>query len=398
MRGDHSGQVMLTCAFLFAIILVIITLMLNNVIYSNNVAYLGFMGQSGYEQRAIKEATIDESMLAYEQTGGDPVKFQQYMNDYAKAVNSMTVAEGLYITVEPSATPRPISGPSMTYQATDTRLNIFEKNFNYTYRITTNYEYNSGAATPTPTPSATPTPAGGVPRIVMGTNKTTIVPDGNDFTLIYVQVSDQDTNIPMGDVRVNLHATEGEFQDLLSGSPITSAVTDSNGKATFRYLSLMQGTQTLYASNGTAVSNSVIINCQPIIPPGISTHPPSVGSPSATHTDKRSGKVTLDYITVTVPITIDPGTYVFGDFTVRVTIAGATNLQMLSSGDIRNIYERHDISGPGGYSNTVSAKLLWIDKTKPYSVTLNIVITANDKIDNVAYSYTTTRTYSGPPP
>ncbi|CAJ35795.1 hypothetical protein [Methanocella arvoryzae] len=397
-NDDTRGQVMLTCAFLFAIILVIITLMLNNVIYSNNMAYLGFMGQSGYEQRAIKEATIDEAQLAYEQTGGDPIKFRQYMNDYARAVNSMTVAEGIYITVSPSAAPKPVGGPSTTYQATDTRLDIFEKNFNYTYRITTNYHYNPGGATPTPTPSATPTPGVTKPLIVMGTNKTTIEPDGNDFSLIYVQVTDQDTNLPLENIRVSLHATAGEFQDMLSGSPITAAVTDANGKATFRYLSLVPGMQSLHATNGTVSSNTVIIDCQPVIPPGTSAHPPSVGAPTASHESKKKGQVIFEYITVKVPVTVDPGTYDFDDFTVKVSIAGATNLELLSSGDISGIYEKHGIDGPEGYSKTVSARLHWIDPATPYSVTLNIEITAIDKIANVAYSYTTTRTYSGPPP
>jgi hypothetical protein len=223
------------------------------------------------------------------------------------------------------------------------------------------------------------------------------VPNGNDYALIFIQASDQLTNLPLQNVMVNLHATNGEFQDM-GGNPVTNVVTDSYGRAILRYLSLVQGKQTLYATFNGATSNSVIIDCQPYVPPGSSTHPPSIGSPTASYSDRKSGHITLDYVTVSVPVTIDPGTYDFGNFNVRVTVRDTTNLRLLSSGDLSNIYERHDLTGPGGYSNTVSAKLNWIDTAQPYSVTLDIVITAYDRMNNIALTQAQTVTYSGPPP
>ncbi len=53
LRSDKSGQVMLATAFLMAIVLTFIALMLNNVVYYNNISYTGLMDQ-GYDDISIK--------------------------------------------------------------------------------------------------------------------------------------------------------------------------------------------------------------------------------------------------------------------------------------------------------------------------------------------------------
>ena len=63
---DDSGQVMLTNAILFAIIIIVISLMLNNIIYATNVAYIGFMDGSKYEDLSIRQMTTKEATCAFQ--------------------------------------------------------------------------------------------------------------------------------------------------------------------------------------------------------------------------------------------------------------------------------------------------------------------------------------------
>ena len=49
---------MLTSAFLLAITLTLIALMLNNIIYFNNISEMGFMDHSGYDDVSIKNMVI----------------------------------------------------------------------------------------------------------------------------------------------------------------------------------------------------------------------------------------------------------------------------------------------------------------------------------------------------
>jgi hypothetical protein len=65
MFNDKSGQLMLISAFMLAMMVVTISLLLNNVIYSSNLAYDGFMDQSRYDNLCYKQVTANEMNYAY---------------------------------------------------------------------------------------------------------------------------------------------------------------------------------------------------------------------------------------------------------------------------------------------------------------------------------------------
>ncbi|OPY27984.1 MAG: Calx-beta domain protein [Methanocella sp. PtaU1.Bin125] len=94
---DDSGQVLLTSAIIFALIIVVIALMLNNIIYATNVAYVGFMDGSKYEDLSIRQMTANEAAGAFQKYNGMDVIRSQYMNDYLKALNYLTNSKGKYI-------------------------------------------------------------------------------------------------------------------------------------------------------------------------------------------------------------------------------------------------------------------------------------------------------------
>jgi len=125
MLKDRSGQLMLISALLLAMMVVAITLMLNNVIYSSNMAYVGFMDQSRYDDLAYKQATSREAIYAYSAETTDPL-FVKHMEDYEKALNNITSMKGQYVDLDSQITS---TGP-MTHTRTLTQLSIYGKDSN----------------------------------------------------------------------------------------------------------------------------------------------------------------------------------------------------------------------------------------------------------------------------
>jgi pimeloyl-ACP methyl ester carboxylesterase len=115
MGKDKSGQVMLISAFMLAIVVVAITLMLNNVIYSSNMAYVGYMDQSRYDDLSYKQATANEATYAHYAYVSDSAKYGTYMDDYKKCLNNLSSAKGGYIeltsSTSPATNPLPLPDP-----------------------------------------------------------------------------------------------------------------------------------------------------------------------------------------------------------------------------------------------------------------------------------------------
>lgn len=145
---DDSGQVMLTNAILFAIIIIMITLMLNNIIYATNVAYVGFMDGTKYEDLSIRQMTTKEAAGAFHDylpSSTDPLDENnvntrsRYISDYVTAVNNLTNSKGKYVEIlnRYYAPPNPPSYLGLKVTQTHWDLVITNKDSKVTYTIST---------------------------------------------------------------------------------------------------------------------------------------------------------------------------------------------------------------------------------------------------------------------
>ncbi|WP_424357867.1 hypothetical protein [Methanocella sp. MCL-LM] len=147
-RKDDAGQVILTCAILLAIIIVIIALMLNNIIYATNVAYLGFMDGSKYEDISIKQMTIKEAARSYNNEHVGSVR-TQYMDNYFTAINYLTNSKGKYVDYSRE------NLPFITLPTTETSWNLIitDKDSTVKYLLLTG-KPSGGTPPAQPIPSA----------------------------------------------------------------------------------------------------------------------------------------------------------------------------------------------------------------------------------------------------
>lgn len=403
LRDDSSGQALLTFGFLFAITITIIALMLNNIIYTNNQAYIGFMDQSQYSDQSIKSATANQVAGAYMDSKGDLASFTACMDNYTRAMNIVLMTKGRYIELTPlTVVPMPASGPDQTYAATLSRLTIREQDSFKSYLIETNYTYRSVAPLPTPMPAPGPAPASTVVRV--GSNRTEITANGNDFALIVIEAMNGATNMPASFIQVDLHSDGGEFHEYEGTIPVNSVVTDVNGKALVKYLTLVTGAITINASVGPApntgsknLSDNVTILCTDIIVPGACSHVVNINAPTLSHDSKNKGGTTFHTITVSIPVTVPADPHDFQDFVATASIVGTTNLQLLSPGDINDVKVKH-LQGATAYTGYVTLDLNWVNYPSPYSATIDVIVTADCKTHSGLYSSSQTLTVNGPPP
>lgn len=152
-RMDDSGQVLLTSAIMFALVIIVIALMLNNIIYATNVAYIGFMDGSKYEDFSIRQMTTNEAAGAYQRYHDIATVRNQYMSDYLKALNYLTNSKGKYVDL----TDTYYTSPHLGLTVTQTQWNLVITNKN----SVANYTVQTGSpnpAAPHP-PSSVPMPA-----------------------------------------------------------------------------------------------------------------------------------------------------------------------------------------------------------------------------------------------
>lgn len=148
---DSSGQVILTSAILLAIIIVIVALMLNNIIYATNVAYIGFMDGSKYEDLSIRQLTINEATRAiYEDSNDGTTIATTHMSDYLKQLNYLTNSKGKYIEI---STLNPLPPTAMGTVDTRYDLRIINKDSTVNYAILTGDPAVSGTTYTPPTVS-----------------------------------------------------------------------------------------------------------------------------------------------------------------------------------------------------------------------------------------------------
>jgi hypothetical protein len=134
---DEKGQILLSGAFLFALAIAITAIMLNNMIYTNNVAYTGFSEQLIYDDSSLKHMMIDEIFYEYYTSGDNQAWFTSNMTAFMNAINNMTLTKGVYVkNVSLGFTNKPSSSQS---DVVSQRIYIYGKNFNKSYTLGINY-------------------------------------------------------------------------------------------------------------------------------------------------------------------------------------------------------------------------------------------------------------------
>jgi hypothetical protein len=243
MYSDKSGQLMLISAFLLAIAVVAISLMLNNVIYANNMAYVGFMDQSKYDDISIKKATINEAVYASQNYANSNDR-KKYMNDYNKSLNNITSMKGRYIDLVTQTNDSNI----FKYNYDMVFLSIFSKNSKTSFKIHTgsNDTIIGGGGSTTNY------------HISLVANKTNMVSDKTDVVKIVATVTDDDTH-PVSNFILNFNTDNSNF-----------TIWDDNGNSPGYHVTDITGVKEVYFQP-TIKNDTGTINISALIESATST-------------------------------------------------------------------------------------------------------------------------------
>lgn len=280
MLKDKSGQLMLISAFLMAMMVVMITLMLNNVIYSSNMAYVGFMDQSRYDDLSFKQATANEAEYA---AMHDTAKFPTHMDDYERSLNNITSIKGRYVELDSTRIiPNP---PPLPVTHTMNKISIYGKGSNASYTIYTGWD---GVTVPGGSPPAPGTPPAGGYVVDLTPSKYNVIsgPGSSDRVTLTLIVSDHNgTRMP--NVPVSFYFTRVGANIVWPGTTFeaTNMTSGPNGVTTAEYYDVNNTTSTvpIWATAGSNTSNIVYLNCGPV--PPTCTHNASLAAstPTTTH-------------------------------------------------------------------------------------------------------------------
>ncbi|MCD1294742.1 hypothetical protein CUJ83_06985 [Methanocella sp. CWC-04] len=376
---DDSGQFLLTSAFILAFAIIAITLMLNNVIFSSNMAYVGMMDQSRYDALSLKQATAKEISYAYNYTKGDAdsSRFDKYTDDYEKALNGLYGIKSKQVTITSTPYRIPISDP-LAVTETESQLSIIGRNSNLTYKIFTGNPLSSGT-----TPGGTS--SGYKINIIPSKYNVTVGLTPMDYVLLTVEVfSNSSTPVAQANVDVTMHKTlaGSEFRDL-SGTAVTVVTTDSTGKATLKYVSAQTGTDTIYATIGAGNrSNDINIFCAPI--PSACSH--VVGNTTYTKTYAENekiyatggGNLRADFVKISYDIYVN-GLYNFSNFKVDITLNPDSNNTAFATSDDSGSFTQALISGTN-YNKNINVRIQCLDNDYPYFANLTMRISGTCNI------------------
>jgi hypothetical protein len=215
MFNDKSGQLMLISAFMLAMAVVVISLMLNNVIYAGNLAYVGFMDQTRYDDLNFKQTTAAEMNYAYnkyiDSVPQDFNAYNMYIENYKDTINSITSIKGRYIELEPASVFDP---HALIHQHNQKSLSIYSKYSSARYAITT------GTDT--------------VPKytiVLSDPSQSYIINNGVSKTSFTVEVKQDGSPVPDKTVNFWSSSNYGKFTAV---SPV-SGKTDNQGELTVDY-------------------------------------------------------------------------------------------------------------------------------------------------------------------
>lgn len=94
---DEDGQLILISGFLLAISLVVLTLMLNSIIYTGNIAYEGTMNTHERNMQEINRLTIDEIYYARNLS---QLQYDSYMSNYTLYVTNLEAYKGVSVSID----------------------------------------------------------------------------------------------------------------------------------------------------------------------------------------------------------------------------------------------------------------------------------------------------------
>jgi hypothetical protein len=407
LQSDNSGQVMLATAFMMAIVLTFIALMLNNVIYYNNISYTGLMNQ-GHDDVSIKNIVTQEAINAYSKSGGDETKFNLQMQDFACSLNNVSLPEGCYIVISTPTTFVPWN-PSLTlpYLSTEFEITKYSTGSSETYKIRT---FNSTPySAPVPTPA--PTPLRCKVTIFSPSNNSVVFQGGNNctpFTIMVIDLSNNQAAVNQV-VKLNYNSNIGVFYYDNSRTEIvdqgsTPLMTNDLGMVDLYWYPLYaagaEGTDTITAqvglhpsladqnlSNNVYLTNKEFHPCDHTVTIGAPTQLPGNGG----FKDKING-VWYYYVLIDIPITIPAGD--FSSFSVGniYNTIDSSNID-LSYGSLGNYTETGDVHGP--YTGHATVKLYLNDRTQPFTANLTTIMGGYCNVHYLPYSTTSTGLVSG---
>lgn len=245
MLKDNSGQLLLIGAFMLAMMVVTISLMLNNVIYASNLAYVGFMDQTRYDNLGFKQATADEMKYAYDNFHGTQA-YDDYLTDYTNSVNRIINIEGKYVELD-EANPV-VPDPHMNTNPNNDQhiLSVFSKSSKASYAIST------GTNTP---------PASGY-AITLTPEETSMTSDGIDTVKLTIHLTKNGADAPDELIVPESNRVRDFYFDLASG---TEYKTDSNGVLILYYRDGLRGPGeayiTVYPQADSTVRGTATISC-----------------------------------------------------------------------------------------------------------------------------------------
>jgi hypothetical protein len=253
MLKDKSGQLMLISAFMLAMMVVTITLMLNNVIFASNLAYVGFMDQTRYDDISFKQATAREMNYADNTYESTPLIYTAHMTDYTDAINRITSIKGRYVELASG----PIPNPAPFENTKNTLLlSVFSKNSKVSYGITTG---NDILVTP-------------IYKIELQNDRNNIICDGVERVKLTAKVTWIATGLPVTNEFVKFAYTRNTGK-IVDGSGFTEPMngwpTDASGNVVVYYSDLDEnpGMVDIYAYIGATKSNTVTVSCISNVPP-----------------------------------------------------------------------------------------------------------------------------------
>lgn len=412
-RDDDSGQIMLTGAFILAIILIFIALLLNNVIYFNNVTYIGFMGQSGYNDVSIKKLVAQEAINAYEEFHDDEEAFNRTMLDVADSLNNVTLPEGIKVVISPPYYFYKITNiPATTFPSTRFNLTIYTKDSTKTYFINTSH------SPPLPTPTPGPTPLKCKVTVSSPSNNSIVYQGGTNHTFITISViNTSNPSIPVVNQKVNVNNTFSVSSQTLTigklcknedGTSIIDnygnpAVTDIYGNIKLYWFPLsLEGTDVINASIGDnpSLAEQNLSNNVTIINKIFNICHHTVNISEAQHNTNHDGN--NYYINIQVPLTAPSGSnfsfYRVGAF---LNESASSNAIILSYSDMGNFSVSEYVTGPLTAPNEmIKIRLGWPyanGPNKQFKAVLTVTVSAYCNVDNGYYWDTKTFTVTGPP-
>lgn len=358
---------MLISAFLLAMMVVAITLMLNNVIYSSNMAYVGFMDQSRYDDLSYKQATIKEAIYA---DASDHSQYANHMNDYKRSLNNIISMRGRYVDLTPQA----LSGPGpMDITNTMTWLSIYGKGSNTSYIIYTGAN-NTVVAPPVPPPAPTHY------LISLSANKTSMYNDSVDRVKITATVTDADnpTN-PVSNFFINISTDRGVQPDAYTideggySSQQYHVIDPSGTKVVYYVDRCPAGTAHISANIGTDTSNTLSITVTAPPPPPGCPHNVTVSSATIDRKNNNDHKIT-------VTLNLGP----ISNIAINPTVVSYTPSSVTYDNSIM-------------YDNSTKQLTMTVqpNDNDQFTIELRLAITGDCTLDNLSYSRNATLTLTG---